>query len=222
MVSTTTTSTQGELRWNEVAQAFEGVAIITAAFFTPFMRGPRAHWGLDEAAAARAYPGDELLLDPGWGWTHGVEIDAPLERVWPWVAQMGSDRAGFYSYEWLENLAGCEVHNAQHVHAEWTVRTGSTLYLHPKLPPLPVVAVVPHKYIVACAHSEEPDVEASWLFLLEPLDDGRRTRVISRYRCACSDDVATQLQYGPTLIEPLGFAMDRRMLLGLKERAERT
>src|SRR5664279_652070 len=106
MASATITSTQGELRWNDVAEAFEGVAIITAAFFTPFMRGSRAHWGLDEFLAARSYPGDELLLEPRWGWTHGVEIDAPLQRVWPWVAQMGSDRAGFYSYEWLENLAG--------------------------------------------------------------------------------------------------------------------
>ena len=221
MASATITSTQGELRWNDVAEAFEGVAIITAAFFTPFMRGSRAHWGLDEFLAARSYPGDELLLEPRWGWTHGVEIDAPLQRVWPWVAQMGSDRAGFYSYEWLENLAGDDVHNAHSVHPEWAVRTGGNLYFHPKLPPLPVVAVAPLQYIVACAHSEEPAVETSWLFLLEPLDGGTRPRVISRYRCACSDDVASQLQYGPTLIEPLGFAMDRRMLLGLKERVER-
>jgi hypothetical protein len=62
-------------------------------------------------------------------------------------------------------------------------------------------------------------VEVTWLFLLEPLD-AERCRFISRYRCATSDDLATRLQYGPTLVEPIGFAMDRRMLLGIKQRAE--
>jgi hypothetical protein len=63
-------------------------------------------------------------------------------------------------------------------------------------------------------------VEATWLFLVEPLGPGR-FRFISRYRANGSDDVATRLSFGPTFIEPVGFAMDRRMLLGVKERAER-
>jgi hypothetical protein len=60
----------------------------------------------------------------------------------------------------------------------------------------------------------------SWLFLVEPLGENR-CRFISRYRADCSEDVATKLAFGPTLVEPVGFAMDRRMLLGVKERAER-
>jgi hypothetical protein len=56
--------------------------------------------------------------------------------------------------------------------------------------------------------------------LVEPLDD-RRCRLISRYRAASSGDLATRLALGPALLEPVGFAMDRRMLLGVKERAER-
>lgn len=214
------TATEPRTDWHDVVLGFEGAAIMAAAFFTPFMRGQRGHWGLDEAAAARTYPGDELLLDPRWGWTHGVEIEAPPEKVWPWIAQLGADRGGFYSYEWLENVAGCGVHNADRVHPEWALRTGGKLYLHPKMPPLPIVAVVPGRYFIACAHSETPQVETSWLFFLEPLDGGRRSRLVSRFRCACSDDVVTRLQYGPTVVEPIGFAMDRRMLLGLKERVE--
>jgi hypothetical protein len=59
----------------------------------------------------------------------------------------------------------------------------------------------------------------SWLFALEPID-ASHTRLVSRYRCATSDDVATRVSLGPALIEPVGFAMDRRMLLGVKARVE--
>lgn len=207
-------------RWRDVAEGIEGVAIITAAFFTPFMRGQRGYWGLDEAAAAREYPGDELILEPRWGWTHGVEIEAPPEAIWPWVAQLGADRAGFYSYAWIAEMTGCRMRNAERVHPEWALRPGAKLYLHPEIPPLPVVAVAPRRFIVACAHSEDPQIETSWLFFLEPLDGGTRARLVSRFRCACSEDVVAQLAYGPAVIEPIGFALDRRMLLGVKERVE--
>ena len=60
---------------------------------------------------------------------------------------------------------------------------------------------------------------SSWLFSLEPLEDGR-CRFISRYRVAFSDDLATWLSFGPLLSEPIGFAMDRRMLLGVKALVE--
>ena len=60
----------------------------------------------------------------------------------------------------------------------------------------------------------------SWLFFVEPLDEGRRCRVISRFRVATSDDLATRLSFGPLLVEPIGTVMDRRMLQGIKRRAE--
>lgn len=61
------------------------------ALVTPFLRGSRETWGIDPAAASRAFPGDELVPAPSWGWTHAVEIDAPVAEVWPWVAQIGAD-----------------------------------------------------------------------------------------------------------------------------------
>jgi hypothetical protein len=61
---------------------------------------------------------------------------------------------------------------------------------------------------------------ASWLFLVEP-DGPARCRVISRYRCGTSDDLSSRLQFGPVIVEPVSFAMDRRMLIGIKQRAER-
>jgi hypothetical protein len=203
-----------------------GAAIIVAGLLTPFLRHARNHWGVDEAIAARAYPGDGLVESARWAWTHGIEIDAPAENVWPWVAQLGADRGGFYSYQWLENLAGCGLRNAETIHPEWEPREGGLLVLHPDMPPLRVAAVEPGKWFVAHVPLDEVAREAgkpwaavSWLFFVEPLGKGR-SRLISRYRCACSDDVRTRLELGPTLLEPIGFAMDRRMLQGIKERTE--
>jgi hypothetical protein len=200
---------------------------MTAALLTPFLRRARSHWGVDAATAERELPGDDLVDRPHWSWTHGIEIEATAAEVWPWIGQIGADHAGFYSYQWLENIAGCELRNAETVHPEWMVREGGGLLLHPKMPPLHVVYIEPGRYFIAFARTDaatraagKPWVETSWLFHLEDLDGGR-CRFISRYRCACSGDIATRLQLGPTLIEPIGFAMDRRMLLGVKERAER-
>lgn len=208
--------------FRDLAEGALGAAGILLDLLTPFLRPARSHWGIDEETARRDYPGDGLVSEPRWGWTHGVEIDAPPERVWPWVAQIGADRGGFYSYQWLENLAGCGVRNAETIHPEWTLREGDGLKLHPSLPPLPVVAVEPGRYFLAYASAEdkkEPWVEASWLFLVEELPRGR-SRFVSRFRSSSSDDLATRLAYGPYITESVGFVMDRQMLRGVKKRAE--
>lgn len=210
----------------DVAEGIGGAAVMLAAFLTPFLREARSHWGVDAAVAARALPGDNLIAAPRWSWTHGIEIDAPPGEVWPWIAQLGADRGGFYSYQWLENVAGCEVQNAESVHSKWAISEGDALVLHPKIPPLRVVALERGHYFVVHAPADpaaraagKPWADASWLFLVEPVGEGR-SRFISRYRCATSDDLASRLGFGPTLLEPIGFAMDRRMLLGLKARVE--
>jgi hypothetical protein len=206
----------------EATSGLVGASEMALRFLTPFVRGSRSHWGLDEEASGRDYPGDELVGNPRWSWTHGIEIDASAEDVWPWVAQIGADRAGFYSYQWLENLVGSELRNAETLHPEWAHRSGDKLVLHPNAPPVPVTEVEPGHFFLAHAPREagEPWVTVSWLFLVEPLSLGR-SRFISRFRSDCSDDFATRLAYGPLLIEPVGFVMDRRMLQGVKERAER-
>ncbi len=212
----------------DVLEGAGGVAIILAALLSPFLRRARRHWGLDETAAERAYPGDSIVAEPRWSWTHGVEIDAPADDVWAWVAQVGADRAGFYSYQFLENVVGCKIANAETIHPEWRLRVGQSLLLHPdpQAPHLEIVAVSPGHYFVAASHADDearaharPWAAVSWLFFVEPLGEAR-SRLVSRYRAACSDDIATRLAFGPTLLEPVGFAMDRRMLLGVKERAE--
>jgi hypothetical protein len=213
--------------WRDVAEGVRGAIRMAFCLATPFLRRRRALWGIDPSAAARTMPGDDLVPSPRWSWTHAIDIDAPPAAVWPWIAQVGADRGGFYSYQWLENLAGCRLRNAECVHPEWELAAGQGLVLHPVAPPLPLAAVERGRYLVAHAAApprakaeRRPWVEASWLFLIEPLDPGH-CRLVSRYRAACSDDLRTRLSFGPALVEPIGNEMDRRMLQGVKTRVER-
>jgi hypothetical protein len=219
---------RGRSGWRDVIEGVGGLGIMAASRVTPCLRARRNRWGLDRACAGRTLAGDALVAEPRWSWTHGIEIDAPAEAVWPWVAQVGADRGGFYSYQWLQNLAGCRVRNANAVQPRWAVKDGDGLVLHPKMPPMRVVMVEPDRSFVAFGAPDDaarrdgrPWIAASWLFLVEPLG-AERCRFVSRYRCATSDDLGTRLRFGPAITEPIGFAMDRRMLLGVKQRAERS
>ncbi len=164
-------------------------------------------WGARPSEIEGALPGDELLPDPGAQSTRAVTIDAPVEEVWAWLAQIGQDRAGFYSYEWLENLAGCRMRNADRVHAEWQQRTvGETVLLHPASG-LRLARFDPGR----CYAFER----GSWYLALEP--EGTRTRLLARGR---SPRGIASIAYS-LLLEIPHFVMERKMLLGIKERAER-
>jgi hypothetical protein len=211
----------------DVLSGLAGAGAMVFAMLTPFLRDARSHWGLDSAIVESSFPGDALVPAPQWGWTHGIEIDAPAEAVWPWVAQIGADRGGFYSHQWLENVVGCDVRNAESVHPEWAAREGSGLLLHPGAPPLSIVEVVPGRFLLAYGAPDEaaraagrPWLATSWLFAVDPIGPAR-SRFISRFRVAHSPELTTRLEFGPALVAPIGFVMDRRMLLGVKERAER-
>jgi hypothetical protein len=166
------------------------------------------HWGATCEELTKPLPGDELVEHPAVQSTRAVTVEAPPEAVWPWLAQVGQDRAGFYSYDWLENLAGCEMHNAGEIHPEWQERErGDTVPLHP-LNGLRVVRFEPSR-VLALEH---------WgAFVLEPRGSDC-TRLIARGRAARGfGAIANAL-----LLEIPHFVMERKMLLGIKERAERT
>jgi len=165
------------------------------------------HWGATCEELRAALPGDELVPDYTTQSTRAVTIDAPVEAVWPWLAQIGQDRAGFYSYEWLENLAGCEMHNADELRPEWQSREpGETVRLHPRTG-LPVARFEPNRVLA---------LEGWGAFVLEPHGPGC-TRLIARGRIRHSlASLANAL-----LMEIPHVVMERKMLLGIKERAER-
>ncbi len=214
---------------SHVLEGTVGAAGMALAFFTPFLRATRDHWGLSPQLAARPLPGDAYAGPTAYTWTHGLEIDAPAHAVWPWVVQVGQDKAGFYSYQFLENLAGCGIHNANAVNPQWqTLTVGDVLRLHPNMP-MPVVEVTPGKHFVAAGTMDPATgassgdatqaVKVSWLFLVEPVD-ALRCRFISRFRLHVPQ--GGPVAFAPWMIEPVGFVMDRRMLLGVQERAQRT
>lgn len=163
-------------------------------------------WGASAEETGRRLPGDELVHDPGVEITQAVTIAAPPDQVWPWLAQLGQDRGGFYSYEWLENLAGCEMRNADRVHPEWQHReVGEEVPLHP-LNGLRVTIFEPGRVI---------GLEGWGTFSVEAAGPGR-SRLIARGRIPRG---APSLVYA-ALVEIPHFIMQRKMLLGIKQRAE--
>jgi len=104
------------MRRSLTAAGIGAVAIVAwRKVFTPWQR----NWGATEEEAAMALPGDTLTPPPVDQCTRAITIAAPPEAVWPWLVQMGADRGGFYSYAWLENLFGLDIHNADGIVDEW-------------------------------------------------------------------------------------------------------
>jgi hypothetical protein len=86
----------------------------------------------------RPLPGDGLVTDPRGRTTRAISIRASAAEVWPWLVQIGQGRGGFYSFTWLENLAGCHITNAERTVPEWQgVKVGDPIALHPKAPRCP-------------------------------------------------------------------------------------
>ena len=183
------------------------LATALVAAYVAAIRPWMLRWGASTEETHKALPGDGLVPNPGSQSTRAVTVHAPVEVVWPWLAQVGQDRAGFYSYEWLEDLAGCRMRNAEQVHAERQERAiGDTVYLH-------------HAYGLPVTRFERDRVLAlkGWgAFVVEPLE-GERTRLLARGRTARGPAVILDA----LLIEIPHFVMERKMLLGIMQRAER-
>jgi hypothetical protein len=210
--------------WENVGGAFQ----ILWALLTPFLRRPRERWGVLDAELSRSWPGDDLVPRPRWQYLNGITVDAPAPEVWPWVAQIGQGRGGFYSFERLENLIGCRIRNADRIlpeHQDLSRVEG--IRLAEKTPPLPVALVEPGRALVVRGgdvRGESADgagpVSVSWGFYVEGAD-GERCRLLSRYRVDYGPGVALALYFGPWLVGPIACVMQRKMLRGIKRRAER-
>jgi hypothetical protein len=161
-------------------------------------------WGARGSERAQELPGDEVVPEVAMQVTRAVIVEAPVEDVWPWLAQIGQDRAGFYSYEWLENLAGCRMRNADEIRPEWQERkVGETVKLH-WASGLELTRFEPNRVFAL----------GGWYLVLN--EDNGRTRLIARSRFPRGP---VSLAYG-LLLELPHFIMERKMLLGIKERAE--
>ncbi|HMQ30412.1 MAG TPA: hypothetical protein PKD53_06760 [Chloroflexaceae bacterium] len=180
-------------------------------------------WGATDAEVAAALPGDELAPGAPVVSTRAITIAAPPEAIWPWLAQLGQGRGGFYSYELVENALGCAIENAEAIVPAWQhPRPGDLVKLapDPAAPPAYVVAqVIPGRALVLghrAGLSEDPAAPWSdtWQFVIAPVD-ARTSRLIVRTRG--SGEPAWIFR----AIEPGVFLMEQKMLRGIRERAER-
>ena len=189
-----------------------GLALVLGVVYVRFLRDPILTWGATEEEAAARLPGDELLEAADGVATRAIDIDAPADAVWPWIAQMGpAPRGGAYTYDWIENLMGLNMHSADEVLLEYQdPKIGDTIGYGKNT--MRIERVESER--VLAWRSE--DGNWVWTFVLEPR--GGSTRLISRNRFRLPTLAA---RVGMVPMEPASLVMERKMLRGIKERAER-
>ncbi len=181
------------------------------ALYYTVLRRPILTWGATDQEAASRLPGDDLLEDADGVSTRAIEIDAPASAVWPWLAQMGpSPRGGAYTYDWIENLLGLNMHSVDRVLREFqhpeigeTIDLGANRMRLERVEPEHVIAW----------RSED----GNWVWTFVLTEDHGKTRLISRNRFRLPTIVA---RIGMLPMEPGSLVMERKMLLEIRKRAE--
>ncbi len=179
---------------------------------------PRIYtWGATAEDVAESLPGDELVEAGAPRTTRAVTIEAPVEAVWPWLAQIGEDRGGFYSYDWLERLAGARIHNADTIHPDWQeLQVGDTVWLarrYGNIARQVAAAVEPKSHLILMSAADFDRVQrgekahGSWAFHLRPA--GSRTRLLARGIGGAAGFASFDIPH---------FVMEHGMLRGIRDR----
>jgi hypothetical protein len=173
-------------------------------------------WGATPSDVARVMAGDSLLADHTYSGTTAVIVNARPEHIWPWLVQIGYQRGGLYSYDWLDRLFGyLDRPSGSRILPEFQhLAVGDHIPVG-RGPSWPVAVLEPDRALVLDMRNMG-GLDWVWQFGLYPIDE-TRTRLISRSRVRAQPLWARLLTHA---IEPAGFLMTRRMLLGLKQRAE--
>lgn len=205
--------------------------VADVAGYAALIRPRLIRWGATKEEAGQALPGDEMVTDPRYVVSHAVTINAPVEAVWPWLVQMGQGRGGFYSYDWLENLFGLDIHSADRVIPELQrLEAGDRIMLQPdgsadNISYFEVAAVEPERSLVLVTPGSREEnftrglPYGTWSFVLSETAEGQ-TRLIARMRADFQPSLSGFIvnKYG---LEPIHSLMERKMLLGIRKRAER-
>ena len=172
-------------------------------------------WGARPDEVSRKLPGDELLTEPGIVSTRAVWVNAPASAVWPWLVQMGPGRGGAYTYDWIENLFGLGMHSADEILPQYQdLQVGDAQRLGKRGPLLRVAVLEAERSMVL----RSDDGNWVWAFSLVP--EHGWTRLISRNRIATPGAPLPVRLLNLLVMEPGSLIMERKMLLGIKQRAE--
>ena len=181
----------------------------------PLYRHWHTRWGATEAEVRAPMPGDDAVPIAPFNATRAITIEAPPERVWPWIVQIGYRRAGFYTYDLLDN-AGYE--SADYIMEEFQhPQIGDWMPMASKVnetTAFKVKAFETNQWLLW----EKPD--STWAWKLIPLD-GSRTRLIARLKQRYQWESPAMAVMTLFLLEFGDFPMMRRVLKGIKARAER-
>ena len=205
-----------------VAAPLVAVGVAAAAIVAS---GSNRRLGATREDAARVLPGDELLDRADIQADRAITIAATPDRVWPWIAQLGQDKGGFYSFARLENLAGCDIHNADRIVPEWQhPQLGDPFPLHPEMV-LTVGRVDPGRALVATSKGgiapQETGMDFTWAFTISALpgapDAGPATRLHVRERYQASSPA---VRAGVEVVNLISTVMSWRMIRTIKHLAE--
>jgi hypothetical protein len=201
------------------AGAFGGLAVAAAlaaglGIYPVFFRRQCLTWGARPDEVSRKLPGDELLPGAGTVATRTITIDAPPPAIWPWLVQMGSGRGGVYTYDWIENLFGLDMHSTRRILPQYQdVKAGDEFPLGPGRAAMRVSVLDPERTFTLRF------ADGNWVWIFALFAEDGRTRLFSRNRIAAAGAWPARL-FGTLVMEPGSLIMERKMLLGIKERAE--
>ena len=211
--------------WNTIV-TLASLTAVAGAVYGLIIRPRISRWGATDDEVRRSLPGDELESPYGYRpiSPRAITIDAPPEEVWPWLVQMGSGRAGFYTHEWVERLlfiTYADGHSATRIHPEWQELSVGDRVPYSRLNMVEVTMVDRPRCLIA----------GEWL-VLEPLAGGSKTRLIARTRGGWLEPLARKVPVIGPLLWPIAALIERGpgellhpyresgMLLGIKARVE--
>ena len=197
-----------------VGAAATAVALVV---YPRFGRERCLQWGATDTEVAADLPGDDLLASPDILSTRAITIDAPASAIWPWLLQFGPGRGGAYTYDWIENLLGLDMHSADRIIPEFQqLQVGDAFPLGTKGPVVRVASIDPERSLVFRSD------DGHWVWSFTLIEKEGRTRLVSRNRIASSDAGPIGRAFSTAIMEPGSLIMERKMLHGFKERADRT
>ena len=222
--------------FREVLENVGGALMIGGCILLrPLLRARYSRWGAGDEEVRRTLPGDERVPESLATQTMAVTVGAKAADIWPWLAQIGQERGGLYSYELLENLARCQMRNADRIVPEWELKVGDQMRMGPPgsgYPVNQVVALERGRWLLMAGADFKTGVadplpqpgqttytNYAWLLYLDERPDGT-TRLIARTRLAYAPRTFAAKLTWEVITDPLGCTMMRKMLLTIRQRVE--